>query len=182
MPHRMEDGTAHRTPKSQVTPPTLSSKVWKEHLRAACRQNRLRRRSKEKANAVPKTVPWNDILREELQQQDIAVFPNHHAAESPMILCSPDVMRMTPSSTDASMDAIPMSLDVEEDSAAADVSGTNHRQHCYITEDELYQLLLELEQDDVEDWEPHYEAWELAEAAALQEQIHDYELWQDAKD
>jgi hypothetical protein len=187
----MHHSRSRTKPKSQVTPPSLSAKVWKEQLRVACRQNRLRRRHSH-SNAPVHAVDWNEILQEELQQNDITVIANHPFVASPMLMCSPGTMgsvRTTPLSSkmDTSMleDAIPMSLDEEEEDDAASVMiHANQQQHFCITEDEMYQLLLELEQEDDEsnDWETQYEAWQRSEVESIQEQIRDYELWQDAKE
>jgi hypothetical protein len=185
----MHHSRSRTKPKSQVTPPSLSAKVWKEQLRAACRQNRLRRR-RSHSNAPVHAVDWNEILQEELQQNDITVIANRPFVASPMMMCSPGTMgsaRTTPlpSKMDASMQEDAMSLDeMEEDDAASVMIHANQQQHFCITEDEMYQLLLELEQEDDEssNWESQYETWQRSEVESLQEQIRDYELWQDAKE
>lgn len=158
-------------PARKITP--VASKTWKENLRRACLDRARRGRSCITTNILDQnnqvesngvSAAARDMIEDELRQREIAIHS----------LCSEDRFQLTRGHdpADCSMDTVE-----EEPLRDAEVPRANH----FITEEELFELLAEVEEEIEREEALRLEERIRHEMEYLHDQVSDFERWEETK-
>ena len=158
-------------PARKITP--VASKTWKENLRRACLDRARRGRSCITTNILDQnnqvensgvSAAARGMIEDELRQREIAIHS----------LCSEDRFQLTRGHdpADCSMDTVE-----EEPLRDAEVPRANH----FITEEELFELLAEVEEEIEREEALRLEERIRHEMEYLHDQVSDFERWEETK-
>lgn len=200
------------TPARKVTP-IGSSKTWKENLRRACLSRARRRRSLpcttpkidgndryrpalSNSDGRTDSTPFlpisddaaRDMIEEELRQRSIAIQMSwSHSSAQPHAIANSTAPAPAPAVAidwDGAEDSSQMDTGEKESDDPSSYENLLPRVNHFITEEELYELLTEVQNElDLDEANHNEQIFAMAqhEMENFQSQVNDYEEWQDKK-